>query len=64
MKKQVLVYEGDTAENLAKEFSEENNLDDKMTKKLENLIQQEIDKLLSKIDEESRSTLHSNNKYA
>ena len=64
MKKQVLVYEGDTAENLAKEFSEENNLDDKMKKKLEILIQQEIDKLLSKIDEESRSTLQSNNKYA
>ena len=63
LKKQVLVYEGDTAENLAKEFSEENNLDDKMKKKLEILIQQEIDKLLSKIDEESRSTLQSNNKY-
>ena len=62
MKKKVFVYEGDTSENLAKEFSEENGLDDKMRKKLQMLIQQEIDKLLTKIDEESQSTFKSNNK--
>jgi len=62
MKKKVYVYEGDTSENLAKEFSEENGLDDKMRKKLQMLIQQEIDKLLTKIDEESQSTFKSNNK--
>ena len=62
MKKKVFVYEGDTSENLAKEFSEENGLDDKMRKKLQMLIQQEIDKLLTKIDEESQSTFKSINK--
>jgi hypothetical protein len=31
-----------------------------MRKKLQNLIQQEMDKLLSRIDEESRSTFKSN----
>jgi hypothetical protein len=62
MKKKVFVYEGDTSENLAKEFSEENGLDNKMRKKLQMLIQQEIDKLLTKIDEESQSTFKSNNK--
>ena len=62
MKKKVYVYEGDTAENLAIEFSEENGLDDKMRKKLQILIQQEIDKLLTKIEEESQSTFKSTNK--
>ena len=62
MKKKVFVYEGDTSENLAKEFSEENGLDNKMRKKLQMLIQQEIDKLLTKIDEESQSTFKSINK--
>ena len=62
IKKKVYVYEGDTAENLAIEFSEENGLDDKMRKKLQILIQQEIDKLLTKIEEESQSTFKSTNK--
>ena len=60
LKKKVYVYEGDTSESLAKNFSLENGLDDKMRKKLQNLIQQEMDKLLSRIDEESRSTFKSN----
>ena len=45
MQKKVYVYEGDTAENLAKDFCIENGLDDKMRKKLQALIQQEIDKV-------------------
>ena len=39
----------------------ENDLDDKMRNKLKILIQQEIDKLLTRIDEESRSTFKSTN---
>ena len=61
LKKKVYVYEGDTAEELANNFSIENGLDDKMKKKLKTLIQQEIDKLLTRIDEESRSTFKSTN---
>ena len=60
LKKKVYVYEGDTSESLAKNFSLENGLDDKMRKKLQNLIQQEMDKLLTRIEEESRSTFKSN----
>ena len=60
VKKKVIVFDGDTSEKLAQSFASENGLDDKMKKKLQTLIQRELDKLLQKIPEESCSSFKSN----
>ncbi|MCQ2819322.1 MAG: hypothetical protein MJ252_18825 [archaeon] len=58
-KQKIIVYEGDTAEALAEKFAEKHNLEDKMKKKLEILIQKELDKVLQRITEENESTFKS-----
>ena len=61
VKKKVIVYEGDTANDLAENFAEQNGLGEKMKNKLVILIQNEMDKLLNKItEEENESTMKSN----
>jgi hypothetical protein len=61
LKKKVYVFDGDKAEDLAKNFAKENKLDINMTNKLTILIQNEMDKLLARIAEETQSTLKSSN---
>jgi hypothetical protein len=61
IKKKVYVFDGDKAEDLAKNFAKENKLDINMTNKLTILIQNEMDKLLARIAEETQSTLKSSN---
>ena len=53
LKKQIYVYEGDSAKNLAMEFAKEYNLNSETQSKLENLIQNQMEKPLTKIDEEN-----------
>ena len=61
IKKKVYVFDGDKAEDLAKNFAKENKLDNNMTNKLTILIQNEMDKLLARIAEETQSTNKSSN---
>jgi len=61
IKKKVYVFDGDKAEDLAKNFAKENKLDSNMTNKLTILIQNEMDKLLARIAEETQSTNKSSN---
>lgn len=49
----IVVYDGDTAEGLAEEFSKKYQLNQTMKQKLIQLLQTEISGLLSRIDEES-----------
>ena len=53
LKKQLCVYEGDSPKNLAAIFAKENNLNIEAQNKLENLIQIQMGKPLTKIDEEN-----------
>jgi hypothetical protein len=53
LKKQLYVYEGDSPKYLAEMFAKENNLNIETQNKLENLIQIQIAKPLTKIDEEN-----------
>ena len=48
----IVVYEGDTAENLAAEFANRHNLDNQMRDKLVVSLQQQIAGVLEKIEEE------------
>ena len=52
VKKEVFVFEGDTADVLADNFAKENDLDDLVKEKLKNLIQMKMSQVLTKIDEE------------
>lgn len=47
----IVVFEGDTAENLAHQFCVEHNLDDETKVKLEELLKQQMASVLPKIDE-------------
>mmetsp|Transcript_1693 Transcript_1693/g.1537 ORF Transcript_1693/g.1537 Transcript_1693/m.1537 type:complete len:92 (-) Transcript_1693:73-348(-) len=52
----IVVYDGDTAEDLADRFATEHNLDEIMKGKLKVLLDGHMAGLLSKIDEEMPST--------
>ena len=47
----IVVYEGDTAEDLAEKFCAEHQLDEETQKNLEALLEQQIASVLTKIDE-------------
>lgn len=49
----IVVYEGDSAKDLAQKFCEKHNLDDETQIKLEEQLAAQIRSVLSKIDEES-----------
>ena len=49
----IVVYEGDSAKDLALKFCEKHNLDDETQIKLEEQLAAQIRSVLSKIDEES-----------
>ena len=51
----IVVYDGDTAEGLAEQFSQKHNLSANMHGKLVQLLQNEISGLLARIDEEEMS---------
>lgn len=48
----IIVFEGDTPEELAREFCDRHNLDDETQQRLEQLLQQQIASVLTKIREE------------
>ena len=50
--KRIVVYEGDTAENLAESFARMHGLDETMKEKLTQMLQTQIANVLEKIDEE------------
>lgn len=45
----IIVFEGDTAQGLAREFCERHNLDEETEERLEALLQQQISSVLTKI---------------
>ena len=49
----IIVYEGDTAGELAQQFAEKHGLDEGMKEKLTHLLDNQIGGLLEKIEEES-----------
>ena len=51
----IVVYEGDTAEKLAEEFTQKHGLDDSLKEKLVKLLENQIAGLLARIDEELTS---------
>ena len=55
IKKKIFVFEGDTPEKLADNFSKEFNLDQETKNKLQNLIHSHMMRLLTRIDEENPS---------
>jgi hypothetical protein len=57
----IVVYEGDTARELALRFCEEHNLDEDTLEKLEELLVAQISTVLTKIDEEGE---HDSNLYS
>ena len=50
-----MVFEGDTASELAREFCERHNLDEETEERLEALLNQQISTVLTKIQEEEGS---------
>lgn len=52
----IVVFEGDTARDLALRFCEEHNLDEDTLEKLEDLLQSQISSVLTKIDEEEQDS--------
>jgi len=56
-KKKIYVFDGDTAEGLAEQFSKDNCLDNDMKIKLKALIENHMSKLLMRIDEENHSII-------
>lgn len=48
--------EGDTAESLTQEFGDKHNLDEGMRAKLKTMLQQQIDGILEKIEEEDHTS--------
>lgn len=48
----IVVFEGDTPKELAKQFCEKHNLNEEMLSKLTTLLQQQIDGVLPKIVED------------
>jgi len=56
-KKKIYVFDGDTADGLAENFSKENSLDNDTKNKLKVLIQNHMSKLLMRIEEENQSLI-------
>lgn len=52
----ITVMKGDTAESLTEEFSRKHDLDINMQQKLRLMLQQQIDGILEKIDEEDHTS--------
>lgn len=52
----IVVFEGDTAKDLALKFCEEHNLDEDTLEKLEELLQNQISSVLTKIEEEEQES--------
>ena len=52
----IVVYDGDKAEDLARDFAQKFNLDPSMQIKLAVMLQQQIAGVLEKIDEEQASS--------
>ncbi len=64
-KKQIIVYEGDTAEKLATNFVNENGLDLSVKTKLQTMVQSQLNKVLPRIyEEEVFNTTHSEEKLS
>ena len=57
----IVVYDGDKAEDLAREFALKFNLDPAMQMKLAMMLQQQIAGVLEKIDEEQASSSNNSN---
>ncbi len=51
----IVIYENDKAEDVAEEFAKKHGLDDNMKEKLTKMLIQQIQGVLSKIDEEDKS---------
>lgn len=56
VQERITVMEGDTADSLTKEFGDRHNLDQNMRTKLRALLQQQIDGILEKIEEEDQTS--------
>ena len=54
----IIVFEGDTAIDLAKRFCIEHNLDEETQEKLEQLLESQISSVLTKIEEEDVDSSH------
>ena len=52
----IVIFEGDTAEMLAKKFARKHNLDENMQVKLVSMLEQQIAAVLPKIDEEEHTS--------
>ena len=52
----IIVYEGDTAKELAQRFCDVHNLDDETQVKLEDLLENQISSVLTKIEEEDNDS--------
>ena len=52
----ITVMEGDTADSLTEEFGKKHNLDENMKVKLRTMLQQQIDGILEKIEEEEHTS--------
>ena len=55
VKKKIYVYEGDTPEGLAEKFAKEHKLEKETKNKLQNLIHNHMQRLLTRIEEENQS---------
>ena len=53
--KRIIVYEGDTVESLITDFVQKCPIDDVMIEKLQQLLQQQMDGVLDRIDEEQKT---------
>jgi len=56
VQERITVMEGDTADSLTQEFGDRHKLDANMRNKLRTLLQQQIDGILEKIEEEDHSS--------
>ena len=54
----IIVFEGNTPRSLAKQFSDQHNLDQETEFKLRELLQNQISNLITKIDEESEDAVN------
>ena len=56
----IVVFEGDTAENLARDFCVEHNLDDETMEKLQIMLETQMAGVLPKIDEDEYNSEEDN----
>ena len=59
----IIIYENDNAEDVARLFAKQHNLDDQTRTKLQGLIHQQIENLLTKIDEEEEDYDYHNSSF-